>query len=92
MTKYERLNELLSRYRAKDEREDEYLLNMKRLILGSAAPFSRIQFEPGHFTASAFVLSPDQQNLLMIFHSKLQRWLQQIRKAGATNFPVAISI
>lgn len=36
----------------------------------------RSHFEPGHFTASAFVLSPDGEALLLIEHSKLKRWLQ----------------
>jgi len=46
------------------------------VLLDSARPFERSQFEPGHFTASAFVLSPDRQHLLLIFHNKLRRWLQ----------------
>lgn len=40
------------------------------------APFDRGRFEPGHFTASAFVLSPDERSLLLILHGKLGRWLQ----------------
>jgi len=36
----------------------------------------RSEFEPGHFTASGFVLSPDGDSLLMIRHRKLDRWLQ----------------
>jgi 8-oxo-dGTP pyrophosphatase MutT (NUDIX family) len=46
------------------------------LLVGSEAPFSRDQFTPGHFTASAVVLSPDQDALLLIHHTRLQRWLQ----------------
>ena len=42
----------------------------------SAEPFSRSQFEPGHFTASAFVLNPEKTSILLIFHEKLQMWLQ----------------
>jgi 8-oxo-dGTP pyrophosphatase MutT (NUDIX family) len=37
---------------------------------------SRLTFDPGHLTASAFVLSPDLQAVLLIFHRKLQKWLQ----------------
>ncbi|TPV96000.1 MAG: NUDIX domain-containing protein [Myxococcales bacterium FL481] len=36
----------------------------------------RDHFVPGHFTASAFVLSPDRTHFLLIFHDKLERWLQ----------------
>jgi 8-oxo-dGTP pyrophosphatase MutT (NUDIX family) len=39
-------------------------------------PFARDHFVPGHFTASAFVLSPARDALLLIHHSKLHRWLQ----------------
>jgi 8-oxo-dGTP pyrophosphatase MutT (NUDIX family) len=39
-------------------------------------PLSRTHLEPGHFTASAFVLSPDRSRLLLIHHPKLRRWLQ----------------
>jgi 8-oxo-dGTP pyrophosphatase MutT (NUDIX family) len=40
------------------------------------AALSREQYAPGHFTASAFVLSPTGDQLLLIYHSKLRRWLQ----------------
>jgi len=33
-------------------------------------------FDPGHLTASGFVLSPSRQALLLIHHAKLGRWLQ----------------
>jgi 8-oxo-dGTP pyrophosphatase MutT (NUDIX family) len=36
----------------------------------------RSEFDPGHFTASGFVLSPDRRSLLLILHGKLNRWLQ----------------
>ena len=39
-------------------------------------PFSRNHFVPGHFTASAFVLSPSEESLLLILHGKLGLWLQ----------------
>lgn len=37
---------------------------------------ARRHFTPGHFTASAFVSSPDGNSLLLVHHSKLERWLQ----------------
>lgn len=39
-------------------------------------PFARDHWVPGHFTASAFVLSPEGDDLLLIFHEKFRRWLQ----------------
>ena len=46
--------------------------------LVSATPLAwrRSAFEPGHFTASGFVASPDGGSLLLIHHAKLGRWLQ----------------
>ena len=37
---------------------------------------SRYHFEPGHFTASGFVVSADLSRLLLILHERLGRWLQ----------------
>lgn len=39
-------------------------------------PLSREHYEPGHFTASGFILSPDGKSVLLILHRKLNRWLQ----------------
>jgi 8-oxo-dGTP pyrophosphatase MutT (NUDIX family) len=49
---------------------------MLRLCDVTGDPFSREHYDPGHFTASAFVLSPSRDMLLLIFHGKLHRWLQ----------------
>jgi 8-oxo-dGTP pyrophosphatase MutT (NUDIX family) len=38
--------------------------------------WARTEFDPGHFTASGFVLSPDRSSLLLIHHGRLHRWLQ----------------
>jgi 8-oxo-dGTP pyrophosphatase MutT (NUDIX family) len=50
--------------------------DLVRSAPSSDAPFSRVSYSPGHFTASAFVLSPDRQELLLILHKKLGLWLQ----------------
>jgi 8-oxo-dGTP pyrophosphatase MutT (NUDIX family) len=44
-------------------------------LLGESC-FSRNHFVPGHFTASAFILSPSREELLLILHAKLGLWLQ----------------
>ncbi len=31
---------------------------------------------PGHLTGSALVVDPDDRRILLLFHAKLQRWLQ----------------
>lgn len=66
---------LLASYRPDPGREAGFLEAMLGL---SAHPesTSRSHFDPGHFTASAFVVSPDDAEVLLIHHAKLQRWLQ----------------
>lgn len=46
------------------------------LLQYAAFPFDRVNYDPGHVTASAVVLSPDQQRVLLIYHERLGRWLQ----------------
>ncbi|MCL1602110.1 MAG: NUDIX domain-containing protein [Actinomycetia bacterium] len=46
-------------------------------VLGNGRPmWPRSELDPGHFTASAFVLSPDREEVLLVHHRKLDRWLQ----------------
>lgn len=59
-----------------DEAEAGHRARMVELLAAAGDPFSRKHFVPGHFTASAFVLSPDRDALLLIFHGKFHRWLQ----------------
>lgn len=59
-----------------DSAEAAHLAHMRQLCESVADPFARTTFSPGHFTASAFVLSPSRDALLLIFHGKLLRWLQ----------------
>jgi 8-oxo-dGTP pyrophosphatase MutT (NUDIX family) len=66
----------LAEHLAADAEEAEHLARMRRLCESIADPFSRSGYEPGHFTASAFVISPDSRDLLLIYHQKLRRWLQ----------------
>lgn len=70
-----RLEAALSNYVPTDPRELHFRERM--LELGRHAHASERQhFEPGHFTASAFVLSPERDSVLLIFHRKLHKWLQ----------------
>ncbi len=62
-------------YRPDDAREQEFRERLLAL-LDSEEPTSRAQFEPGHLTASAFVLSPDARAVLLILHKKLGIWVQ----------------
>jgi len=70
------LRSLLEMHTPRDALESRHLARMRELCESVADPFSRSTFEPGHFTASAFILSPERDALLLIFHGKLARWLQ----------------
>jgi len=65
----------LASYQPTDQRE---LAFKQRLLALLELPdsFSRNHYEPGHLTASAFVLSPHRDAVLLIFHRKLGIWIQ----------------
>lgn len=62
-------------YQPSDPREQGFRQRMLALLDGSA-PTSRGQFNPGHLTASGFVVSPEGDAVLLIFHKKLGIWVQ----------------
>jgi 8-oxo-dGTP pyrophosphatase MutT (NUDIX family) len=70
------LVELLTAHSPADSVESAFRERMLALAASHDDPFARARFDPGHFTVSAFVLSPEGGSLLMIFHTKLDRWLQ----------------
>lgn len=76
MTRREHLEALLEAHEPEDAREKEHLRRMHELLASARDPFARSLFEPGHFTASAFVLDARLERILFIHHAKLKRWLQ----------------
>jgi 8-oxo-dGTP pyrophosphatase MutT (NUDIX family) len=46
------------------------------LLALDRAVFDRHHFDPGHVTASSFVAHPHQPAVALVFHRKLQAWLQ----------------
>lgn len=71
-----KLKTLLDTYQPADDREAAHRDAMLRLCTVGMAARSRNHYLPGHFTASALVLSPDCTHLALIRHPKLRRWLQ----------------
>ena len=69
------LREQLNGYRPTDAREAGFVARMLELTQAAAA-CERSHFAPGHFTASAFVLSPERRDLVLIHHKKLGIWVQ----------------
>lgn len=49
---------------------------LRRGLDGGLDPFARTTFQPGHITASAFLLAADLRSVLLVWHTTLQRWLQ----------------
>lgn len=61
---------------AADAGEESAIARVIALLLGDGDPFDRDVTAPGHVTASAFVLHPAGDRLLLVLHRKLRRWLQ----------------
>jgi 8-oxo-dGTP pyrophosphatase MutT (NUDIX family) len=57
-------------------RDAERALAEAVALLATPAPFHRGQTEPGHFTASAIVLAPDFESVLLIHHLAFEIWIQ----------------
>ena len=62
-----------------DPGADGLAAKSKELTLGllqsSTAPFSRMQFTPGHVTCTALILHPHDSTVLLMHHHRLRRWL-----------------
>ncbi len=68
--------ELIDAYAAAAATEAVYADAMRDLLATTSDPFDRTQFVPGHFTASAMVVTEDRQHVLLIEHPTLGLWLQ----------------
>jgi 8-oxo-dGTP pyrophosphatase MutT (NUDIX family) len=76
VTRRAHLRSLLSALQPSDARERGHVEDCLALCEAAGDPFARDHWSPGHFTASAFVLSPSGDELLLIYHEKFRRWLQ----------------
>lgn len=74
-SRQDHLQALLTSFTPSDGAEQRHRQAMLEHVGRSPDPFARTTFSPGHFTASSFVLGPSG-DLLLIYHAKLQRWLQ----------------
>lgn len=70
------VRELLQNHKPADDSEKHSLERIIKLLDTADSPFFRDHFLPGHLTASGIVLNPARTKTLLIFHNKLQRWLQ----------------
>ncbi|MCM2314721.1 MAG: NUDIX domain-containing protein [Thermoanaerobaculia bacterium] len=70
------LLETLAAFEPVDAVERGHHTSITRLVETSPAPFSRHSFDPGHVTASAFIIDTTGARLLLHHHRRLDRWLQ----------------
>ncbi len=70
------ISEWITNHVAVDDSERDSLRRIRDLLATATEPFSRGHYVPGHLTASGIVLNAERTYALMIFHTKLQRWLQ----------------
>ena len=78
------LTALLEGHRPEDDKERADLAAMLQFSRTLAEPFSRSQW-PAHFTGSAVVVSPDGEQVCLVLHAKLNRWLQPGGHADAVD-------
>lgn len=76
MQRQDHLRDLLRALEPADAVESQHKAEILSLLDTTRAPFAREQYEPGHVTASAFVVNAERDALLLILHGKLKRWLQ----------------
>jgi 8-oxo-dGTP pyrophosphatase MutT (NUDIX family) len=70
------LRKLLSSYQPEDDTEAISKDRMLHLLESGEEAWNRAHYNPGHFTASTYVVDPISGTLAMVFHGKLKRWLQ----------------
>lgn len=74
MSRHARLLAELETYSGADAAEERHRAAMLELLTSDGA-FSRAHFDPGHFTASCYILD-QAQRMLLHHHRRLNRWLQ----------------
>ena len=57
-------------------RGGENLTQTIALLTDKADPFDRTDYDPGHITASAIVMSPDGASVLLVNHVRVGLWIQ----------------
>ena len=67
---------MLDAFRGEDARQEEMVRRARDLAASSPRCGFRDHFEPGHFTGSAWVVNEPGDKVLLIFHQKLQKWMQ----------------
>jgi len=88
MSRRERLLEQLLNHESADAAEERNVAQVVKLLTTAADPFSRSHFDPGHVTASCFIVDGEGR-LLLHHHKRLNRWLQMGGHVDDGEYPVA---
>lgn len=67
--------QLLHKHLPFDDTERDFLHRTRRFVRDEPS-FHRRTTREGHLTASAWIVSPGRERALLLYHGKLQRWLQ----------------
>lgn len=81
----------LRTYEPADALEQAHRQAMVNLLTDAADPFARSHFEPGHFTASCYIVD-GAGRLLLHHHRRLNRWLQMGGHVEPAELPEAAAI
>ena len=73
---HQALLQLLDCYHESHPDEASVTSKIRALVQGEPRCLERDCFVPGHITASCWILSPDDEQVLLTHHRKLGRWLQ----------------
>lgn len=69
------LNQELQFYRCLEVGQDAVLGRLKHFVASEATCFDR-QLTMGHITGSAWIVDPLRRQTVLLYHTKLKRWLQ----------------
>ncbi|WP_088890259.1 NUDIX hydrolase [Leptolyngbya ohadii] len=58
------------------DREAQHRTAILDLLHNCPAPLSRENYEPGHITASAWIVAEETNQIALIYHRRITRWLQ----------------
>ncbi len=73
----EHVRQLLAAFEPGDLEHDKESLGKTVDLLGNKSnPFDRHDYDPGHITASAIVLSPDLESVVLVKHVRVGLWIQ----------------
>jgi 8-oxo-dGTP pyrophosphatase MutT (NUDIX family) len=70
------LIDLLEAFAAPDAEAGGFRDETLAFVRGTADPYGRDGFAPGHVTASAFVAHPEDRSILLVAHRTIGRWIQ----------------